>query len=64
MDSYIRAIRWASDRIKDCGVIGFVTNAGFIDANSADGLRKCLADEFSSLHFFIYEGMVEHLVKM
>lgn len=28
-DSYIRAIRWASDRIGDSGVIGFVTNAGF-----------------------------------
>ncbi len=55
-DSYIRAIRWASDRIKDCGVIGFVTNAGFIDSNSADGLRKCLADEFSSLYFFHLRG--------
>ena len=32
------------------GVIGFVTNAGFIEANTADGLRKCLADEFSNLH--------------
>ncbi len=56
MDSYIRAIRWASDRIKDCGVIGFVTNAGYIDSNSADGLRKCLADEFSSLYFFHLRG--------
>ncbi|MCU4398316.1 DEAD/DEAH box helicase [Acinetobacter junii] len=56
MDSYIRAIRWATDRIKDCGVIGFVTNAGFIDSNSADGLRKCLADEFSSLYFFHLRG--------
>ncbi|MFK8985492.1 DEAD/DEAH box helicase [Acinetobacter seifertii] len=55
-DSYIRAIRWASDRIKDCGVIGFVTNAGYIDSNSADGLRKCLADEFSSLYFFHLRG--------
>ena len=55
-DSYIRAIRWASDRIKDCGVIGFVTNAGYIDTNSADGLRKCLAEEFSSLYFFHLRG--------
>lgn len=39
-DSYIRAIRWASDRIGDAGIIGFVTNGGFIDANTADGLRK------------------------
>lgn len=55
-DSYIRAIRWASDRIKDRGVIGFVTNGGYIDSNSADGLRKCLADEFSSLYFFHLRG--------
>ncbi|QCO23135.1 damage-inducible protein (plasmid) [Acinetobacter cumulans] len=55
-DSYIRAIRWASDRIQDCGVIGFVTNGGYIDSNSADGLRKCLADEFSSLYFFHLRG--------
>lgn len=56
LDSYIRAIRWASDRIKNCGVIGFVTNGGYIDSNSADGLRKCLADEFSSLYFFHLRG--------
>ena len=28
-DSYMRAIRWASDRVGDSGVIGFVTNSGF-----------------------------------
>lgn len=55
-DSYIRAIRWASDRISTQGVIGFVTNAGFVDANTADGLRKCLADEFSSLYIFHLRG--------
>ncbi|WP_409360893.1 DEAD/DEAH box helicase [Bartonella heixiaziensis] len=55
-DSYIRAIRWASDRIKDCGVIGFVTNASFIDTKSMDGLRKCLVEEFSSLYIFHLRG--------
>ncbi|UNE53901.1 DEAD/DEAH box helicase [Bartonella machadoae] len=55
-DSYIRAIRWASDRIKDRGVIGFVTNAGFIDVNSMTGLRKCLVEEFSSLYIFHLRG--------
>ncbi len=55
-DSYIRAIRWASDRIGDSGVIGFVTNAGFLESNSADGLRKCLADEFSSIYVFHLRG--------
>jgi predicted helicase len=55
-DSYIRAIRWASDRIGDAGIIGFVTNAGFLDANTTDGLRKCLTDEFSSLYVFHLRG--------
>lgn len=55
-DSYIRAIRWASDRIGDAGVIGFVTNAGFVESNTADGLRKCLVDEFSSLYVFHLRG--------
>ena len=55
-DSYIRAIRWASDRIGTSGVIGFVTNAGWIDSNSMDGMRKCLAEEFSSLYLFHLRG--------
>lgn len=55
-DSYIRAIRWASDRIKDQGVIGFVTNASFLDANATDGLRKCLVEEFSSIYVFHLKG--------
>lgn len=56
-DSYIRAIRWASDRIETQGIIGFVTNAGFVDAKNADGLRKCLAEEFSSLYIFHLRGL-------
>ncbi len=51
-DSYIRAIRWASDRVGTSGVVGFVTNAGWLDAGSSDGLRKCLAREFSSIYVF------------
>ncbi|MFM0477380.1 type ISP restriction/modification enzyme [Paraburkholderia strydomiana] len=55
-DSYIRALRWASDRIGTSGVIGFVTNAGFLDSNTADGLRRCLVDEFSSIYVFHLRG--------
>ena len=55
-DSYIRAIRWASDRIGTSGVIGFVTNGGFLEANTADGLRKCLATEFCSIYVFHLRG--------
>jgi predicted helicase len=55
-DSYIRALRWASDRIGKSGIVGFVTNAGFVDANTADGLRKCLAEEYSSIYVFHLRG--------
>ena len=55
-DSYIRAIRWASDRIGESGVVGYVSNAGFMEANTGDGLRKCLAEEFSSIWVFHLRG--------
>lgn len=56
MDSYIRAIRWASDRIGESGVVGYVSNASFVDGNSMDGLRKCLVAEFSSIYVFHLRG--------
>jgi len=49
-DSYIRAVKWATLRIKDRGVIAFVTNGGFLDSNTADGMRHALAEEFSAIH--------------
>lgn len=55
-DSYIRAIRWASDRIGDAGVMAYVTNAGWVDGNATDGLRKCLVEEFSDLYVFHLRG--------
>ena len=55
-DSYIRSFRWASDRIEENGVIGFVTNGGWIDGNASDGFRKCLKDEFSKIYVFHLRG--------
>ena len=55
-DSYIRGIRWACDRVGTSGVIGFVTNAGFLEANTADGLRQCLVEEFSSIYVLHLRG--------
>jgi predicted helicase len=56
-DSYIRAIRWGTDRLRDTGgVLAFVTNGGWIDANSADGMRKCLAEECASVDVFHLRG--------
>ena len=55
-DSYIRAFRWASDRIGAEGVIGFVTNAGWVDGNATDGLRRHLAEEFNKIYVFHLRG--------
>ncbi|WP_417822546.1 DEAD/DEAH box helicase [Thalassospira lucentensis] len=56
-DSYIRAIRWGSDRLKGKGgVMAFVSGSAWIERNYADGLRKCLQDEFSSLYVFHLRG--------
>ena len=55
-DSYIRAFRWASDRIGDHGVLGFVTNGSWIDSAALDGFRKTLHDEFSAVWVFNLRG--------
>jgi predicted helicase len=55
-DSYIRAIKWATLRIKDRGVIAFVTNGGFLTSNTADGMRKTLAEEFDRIYILNLKG--------
>ena len=55
-DSYIKAFRWASDRLKNQGVIGFVTNGGYLNSNSTDGLRAGLYEEFNHLYIFNMRG--------
>ena len=55
-DSYIRAIKWASNRIGKDGVIGFVSGSGFIEKPAMDGMRKHLAKDFSTLYILNLRG--------
>ena len=56
-DSFKRALRFMSDRIGESGgIIGLVVNASFLDSNSDDGLRACLADEFDYIYIFNLRG--------
>jgi predicted helicase len=57
-DSYIKAFRWSSDRLKDGkgGIVCFVSNGAWIDGNAQDGFRKCLENEFSSIYIFNLRG--------
>ncbi|MYC34455.1 MAG: N-6 DNA methylase [Chloroflexi bacterium] len=48
-DMYKRFVRWASDRLADDGIIGFVSNSAFLDARQDDGFRKVVAEEFNEL---------------
>ena len=50
------AIRWASDRIGEQGVVAFVTNGSWIEGNVDSGVRACLADEFTSIHVVNLRG--------
>ncbi len=58
-DSYVMAIRWASDRIGDRGVIGFVTNNGWLTSNAGSGLRRTLEKEFDHIHFVNLRGKLD-----
>ena len=55
-DSYFRAIRWASDRIGNEGIVAFVSNGGYIEGNTYDGLRKILVEEFSAIYCYNLRG--------
>lgn len=60
-DPYVKAFRWASDRITrngDEGIVAFVTNNSFIDALSLDGMRKHLAQDFDRLYILDLKGNV------
>ena len=57
-DSYVRAVRWASDRVQtgDGGIVGIVTNSGFLEGKSFDGFRKALGKEFHDVYVYDLRG--------
>ena len=57
-DSYIKAFRWSSDRLNTEGVIGFITNSGYLDGISLQGLRKSFNDEFNHIYIVNLKGSI------
>lgn len=57
-DSYVKAFRWASDRIpKDAGgVVAFISNGAWLDGTGQDGMRRCLEEEFTSIYVLNLRG--------
>nr|WP_258373200.1 type ISP restriction/modification enzyme [Staphylococcus aureus] len=60
-DSYIRALRWSTDRIGDTGIIGFITNNGYIDSASLNGVRKVLEKDFNYIYVINLKGSLSGL---
>ena len=60
-DPYVKAIRWASDRVGEEGVVAFVTNNGFLDGVAFDGKRKHLARDFTKTYHIDLNGECTYL---
>ncbi len=63
-DPYVKAIRWASDRIGEEGIVAFVTNNSFLDGVAFDGMRKHLADDFDAIYILDLGGNARRGLKV
>lgn len=64
-DSYIKAFRWASDRINpnEGGIIAFITNSGWLDKPMGEGFRRTIEQEFSMIYVLDLRGAVRAKTK-
>jgi predicted helicase len=63
-DPYVKAIRWASERIGDEGIVALVTNKSFVDDITFDGMRQWLESDFDSLYILDLGGNVRENPKL
>ncbi|MCS4221406.1 type ISP restriction/modification enzyme [Salinibacter ruber] len=63
-DPYVRAIRWATDRVGDEGIVAFVTNSSFVHKNSFDGVRKHLEKDFDEIYVLDCGGSIRKNPKL
>ena len=63
-DPYVKAIRWALDRIGDEGVVAFVTNNSFLDGVAFDGMRKHLAADCDAIYILDLGGNARRGLKV
>jgi predicted helicase len=63
-DPYVKAIRWASDRVGDEGIVAFVSNNSFVDNLAFDGMRKQLARDFDEIYILDMGGNVRKNPKL
>lgn len=57
-DPYVKAIRWATDRIRENGIVALVTNNSFVDEITFDGMRKHLINDFNTIYVMNLRGNI------
>ena len=55
-DMYKKFMRWSTNRIKDKGIVAFVSNNSFLDAKADDGFRKIISEEFDYIYVVNLKG--------
>jgi predicted helicase len=63
-DAYVKAIRWATDRLGAEGVVAFVNNSSFIDQIAFDGMRQHLEQDFQKIYVLDLGGNVRKNPKL
>jgi predicted helicase len=63
-DPYVKAIRFATDRIGDQGIVCYVNNNSFVTEKTFDGMRKHLARDFDLIYVLDLGGNVRKNPKL
>jgi predicted helicase len=63
-DPYVKAIRWATDRLSGQGIVAFITNNSFIDQIAFDGMRAHLREDFDAIYLLDLGGNVRKNPKL
>ena len=63
-DPYVKAIRYATDRLAGGGIVCFVNNNSFVTEKTFDGMRKELAKDFDEIYVLDLGGNVRKNPKL
>ena len=63
-DPYVKAIRFATDRIGESGIVCFVNNNSFVAEKTFDGMRKELRKDFDEIYVLDLGGNVRKNPKL
>ena len=63
-DPYVKAIRFAADRIGEAGVVCYVNNDSFVAEKTFDGMRKHLGRDFDLIYILELGGNVRKNPKL